>query len=229
MSRSAPTLLQFLPATVLLGSIGAAYLWLQTPALAPFSLQAFAAATLIYLVIKRMQKAKIWHLVPSANSLEMALLTFAFLLLIGATGNTSSYFFALGYIHLFFIVLTMSVPTALAATTGVLLFHLGLTPELNSEAMHTLIMLPLLFTFFLFAKRQYDEARVDRQIIAEDAVAYEKLQSEEQSLEIFLQQFLQPKLAALESLAQEENQLRTLRNQLSLLQSEITKMLQRPR
>jgi signal transduction histidine kinase len=229
MSRSTPDLRQSLPAIVLLGSIVAAYLWLHTPSLVPFSLQAFAAATLIYLVIKRTQKAKIWHLVPSANSLEMALLTFAFLLLIGATGNTSSYFFALGYIHLFFIVLTMSVPTALVATTGVLLFHLGLTPELTTEAVHTLLMLPLLFTFFLFAKRQYDEARLDRQIIAQDALAYQELQNEEQSLKVFLQQFLQPKLAALESLAQEEDQLKTLRNQLSLLQTEIAKLLQRTR
>ncbi len=214
------------PVTITSAVIGA-YLWLHTPALQQYSLQAFAACTLLSLILKRFKRAKIYHLLPGNNSAEIGLLTFAFLLLIGATGNTTSPFFSLGYVHLFFIVMTSGATTAILATTAVLCFHIGLSPVLSPEVINNLITLPLLLLFFLFAKRQYDEARADRHIIEQDAAAYEKLQNQEQSLEVFLQQFLQPKLLLLEELAKDNTQLSTLKSQLSLLQSEITKLLER--
>jgi hypothetical protein len=117
--------------------------------------------------------------------------------------------------------------TALIATTGILLFHLSLAPELTPSALSALATVPLLFGFFSFAKKQYDEARVGRQLIAQDASEYASLQNEEQSLAVFLQQFLQPKLMLLEELAKDSTQLKTLQSQLSLLQSEVLKLLER--
>lgn len=217
----------FFPAIGILTAIYGAYLWLQIPALTPYALQAFAGVTLSYLVLKRLQKAKLWHLLPNDNSIEISLLSFAFLLLIGATGNTDSVFYSLGYVHLFFLVLTTTLPTVFIALAGVLLFHFTLTQELTPVALSMIATLPLLLVLFLFGKKQYDEVQLDRRVIDQEKVQYDALKSSSDSLEVFLQQFLQPKLQMLEELTKDSTQLKTLQNQLSLLQSEVTKLLTR--
>ncbi len=215
------------PTSSILCAILAAYVWLLTPQLAPYALQAFAGVTLLYLGVKRLKHAKTWHFLPSGDTLELALITFACLLLVGATGNTNSHLFALNSVYLFFLALAVSLPVALVATTGVIWFYLGIAPEITLAVLSTLATLPILLVFFLFAKKQYDEARVDRHIIEQDATEYHALEAEEQTLEVFLQQFLQPKLRMLEELSQDAAQLTTLKNQLSLLQSEVQKLLDR--
>ncbi len=215
------------PSSSILCAILAAYVWLLTPQLAPYALQAFASVTLLYLGLKRLKHAKVWHLLPSGDTLELALITFACLLLVGATGATDSHLFAVNSVYLFFLVLAASLPVALIATVGILSFYLGISPEITPSVLSTLALLPLLLVFFLFAKKQYDEARVDRQIIAQDATEYHALEANEQTLEVFLQQFLQPKLRILEELSHDSAQLTTLKNQLSLLQSEVQKLLDR--
>ena len=78
---------------VLLLAITLAYLWLQVPVLRTYSFQIFALFLAGFFIVKRFKKAKIWHILPDAASYEITLLTFSFLLLIGATGNTESYFY----------------------------------------------------------------------------------------------------------------------------------------
>ena len=107
-------------AILLVAAVALAYFWLQVPALSRYSLQIFAATVFVFFVIKRLKKAKLWHVLPESMSLEMALVTFAFLLLIGATGNIESHFYVLTYIHLFLLTLTTRVSTAISTTVAVM-------------------------------------------------------------------------------------------------------------
>ncbi|PIR61540.1 MAG: hypothetical protein COY81_00790 [Candidatus Pacebacteria bacterium CG_4_10_14_0_8_um_filter_43_12] len=152
----------------LLMTIALAYIWLQVPLLRMYSLQIFALFVLAFLVIKRFKKAKLWHILPEWASYEITLLTFAFLLLIGATGNTKSLFFPLGYVNLFFLVMTSYVPTAIIATAAIVLFHYALDPELSVATIQSISTLPIMLAIFLFARKEYDEAHLAK-LAAEQA------------------------------------------------------------
>lgn len=149
-------------AIVLLITITLAYLWLQVPFLEKYSFQIFAFFVVIFLIIKRYKKAKIWHILPDWASYEITVLTFAFLLLIGATGNTRSLFYPLGYIHLFFLVMTTHIPTAIVATIAIMLFHYALDPGVDISTLQSIITLPIMLAIFLFARKQYDEAHLTK-------------------------------------------------------------------
>lgn len=144
----------------LLFSIALAYFWLSIPFLKPFTFQIFALLVASFLIIKRYKKAKLWHILPEWASFEITLLTFAFLLLIGATDNTRSLFYPLGYIHLFFLVMTSHTKTAIVATIAIMLFHYALEPNLDITTVQAVITLPIMLVIFLFARKQYDEAHL---------------------------------------------------------------------
>lgn len=149
-------------ALALLLAITLAYLWLQVEVLRNYSFQIFALFVAIFLIGKRFKKAKAWHILPDWASLEITLITFAFLLLIGATGNTKSLFYPLAYVHLFFLVMTSHVQTAIVATVAIMLFHYAVEPQLDISTIQTIITLPIMLAIFLFARRQYDEAHLTR-------------------------------------------------------------------
>lgn len=146
----------------LLLSIALAYLWLQVPVLRNYSFQIFALFVAGFFFVKRFKKAKLWHILPDVASFEITLITFSFLLLIGATGNTQSYFFPLGYIHLFFLVMASEAPTAIVATITIMLFHYSIEPSLSLPTVQGIITLPIMLSIFLFAKKQYDEAHLNK-------------------------------------------------------------------
>lgn len=162
-------------ALALLLAITLAYLWLQVPVLKQYSFQIFSLFVAAFLIIKRFKKAKLWHIMPDTASFEITLLTFAFLLLIGATGNTNSIFYPLGYIHLFFLVMASEVPTAIIATIAIMLFHYTVQPSLEINTIQSIITLPIMLAIFLFARRQYDEAHLNR-IAAEHSEQLRKLE-----------------------------------------------------
>lgn len=217
-------------AVVLVSTVGLAYLWLQTPLLSQYALQIFAATVLVFFVIKRLKKAKLWYVLPENMSVEMALVTFAFMLLIGATGNMDSHFYALTYVHLFLLALTTRVSTAISTTIAVMIFHFMLTPNLNLSELSSVLVLPLLLTFFLFAKRQYDEVQTEKALLAKETALAENFSHAEHNLENFITEFLKPKLQQLQSLAAKEaTSTKELATQISLLESEADKVLKQVR
>lgn len=217
-----------LQSLLVVGTIVATYLWLQIPALQQYSLQAFAGAILVYFILKRVKKAKLWHVMPTNTSAELLLITFAFLLLIGSTGNLHSYFYPLAYLHLFLLVMTTSASTAIIGMTAVMVFHYALTPTMSSPEFASLSVFPLLLLFFLFAKRQYDEVRLEKKLMAAEKAEIAVIEESEASLENYLDGFLKPKLQTIKNLLQDkEPNLETVEKQLSLLESESEKILHR--
>lgn len=164
-------------------SIIAVYAWLQVPTLQTYSLQVFAILILLFLGLKRLKNAKAWHILPERTSVEMVILTFAFLLLIGSTGNMDSIFYPLTYIHLFFLVMTTAAGTAIFVTIMVMLFHFGMAPIIEVRDIAQLINLPIMLLFFLFAKQQYDEVLLEKQLLAEQDAASDHLEERIEELE----------------------------------------------
>lgn len=216
---------------LVLAAIFLAYLWLEIPALSYYSLQAFALAAISFFVLKRLTKAEIWHILPKTHSPEIALVSFAIVLLIGATGNASSIFYPFAYVHLFFLVMTTRQNTAIIATIATMLVHYALEPALTTANITTLLTLPLMLVFFLFARRQYDDARLQHRLVKEEEKALEDVTRKEHTLESFITEFMQPKLILLEDMLEtaihrdETLDLQTLKTQVSLLESENEKVL----
>lgn len=223
---------------LLLLTIVTTYLWLTHTFLKDYSLQLFALLIFLFLIIKRTKNAKIWYILPDKISAEMALLTGGFLLLIGATGNLSSIFFPLTYVHLFFLVLASHPITTAFTTIGVLWFHYSLTPNLLPEDISVLTTLPLLWLIFMFAKHEYDETQVQKHIIETEEIQLERLSGAEQTLEKFMTQFLQPKLNLIEEELNKREKskdsdkdesaitLKDVSIQLSLLKNEVSKIIE---
>lgn len=216
---------------VVLLSIGFAYLWLSTPSLEYYSLQAFAVATFGFFISKRLGKAQLWHILPENNSLEIVFISFAVTILIGSTGNANSIFYPFAYIHLFFLVMTTRQITAITATLAIMLTHYALEPELTSVNIAAFTTLPLMLIFFLFARRQYDDARLQHKIAESESKQLDTISKKEQSIESFITQFLQPKLNVLRDLLEtsihrnEPIDPQLLNTQITLLSSESQKII----
>jgi hypothetical protein len=211
--------------TLLITTIIFAYIWLNTPVLTNYALQAFALSSLGFILIKRLNKAKIWHILPENHSYEMIFITFSTLLLVGATGNTESIFYPLTYIHLFFLVMSSREQTAISVTTATIIFHYAMEPVIASSTIATIATLPLMLLFFLFAKKQYDDAQVSHSIIKKEEKEIENLSKQEHTLETFITTFLEPKLESLEGIVSEKNNV--AKNQISLIISESKKILEK--
>lgn len=199
-------------------AVALAYLWLQVPLLREYSLQIFALMMVVFFVIKRLRKAELWHIAPEPGSFELTIITFSFLLLIGSTGNTSSIFFPLGFIHLFFIVLATTVPVAIVATASVMLFHYAADPRLGIELVQTLITLPIMLALFMFAKFQYDQSKYQEKVLEKEKSVIDTLSREEQVLESFVTSFLRPKLQELHKLVQDLPQADQLKQELQTIE-----------
>ncbi|MBU0576839.1 hypothetical protein KJ707_00025 [Patescibacteria group bacterium] len=203
------------------------YWWLHIPYLQTYSLQAFALIGLVYFFVKGLSKTKAWHILPAFMSIETMLATMAFLLLIGATGNTSSWFYPLTYIHLFFVIFSSRVGTSILVTMLIILFHYGLSPNLVQHELVSLLTLPIVMAFFIFAKLQHEEATKDQLIIAEEEIKLSEIEAEEFQLENFLQNFLEPKITQFEKLLEYPGNLDVIKGQLHLIKIEIEKLLSR--
>lgn len=183
---------------LLLGSIILAFFWIEIPQLSLFSLQAFCAAILFYLVLKKIQKSSLWQLIPATMSVEMALALFAFLILIGSTGNLSSNLFFLSYIYLYFLVLASPLGTSIFITCSILLFHYALGMNSTSSEIIQLLTLPVMLIFYIFIRLQYQKTlQKDQELASKEAT----VDSEKQELTSFSRRFLQPKLTHLNHLS----------------------------
>lgn len=176
---------------LILLAIFLAYIWISTPFLTNYSLQAFALSAVIYLFLKKKNSDKIWYLVPKHMSLEMIIASFAFLMLIGATGNKDSIFYPLTYVHLFFLVFATEAETAIIITGALMLFHYALGIELNLRELADLLTLPLMMSIFLFTKIQYQDILHKTAKIEKEEKIIKKENSE---LISFIERFLKPKL-----------------------------------
>lgn len=182
-------------------SIFAAYIWLSIPQLSYYSLQAFALSAFGFFVVKRLSKeAQIWHILPKTHSIEIIFISFAIIILVGSTGNAESIFYPFSYVHLFFLVMTARQSTATVATMATMLTHYALEPVITTSSIATLITLPLMLVFFLFARRQYDDARLQHKLIAAETNALDDITQKEHSLESFIANFIQPKLTVIQDI-----------------------------
>jgi hypothetical protein len=200
-------------------AIALAFWWINQPVLSLYSLQAFSLSIFLYFVSKRISKSKLWHVLPGHESWEMVVATFAFCLVIGATGNTSSPFFVLTFIHLFFLVMTTHYSTSLVSAGLLVLFHYALSPEEVATNWPTLLSIPVILIFFLFGKRQRDEVLREQKLLA-------ITQQDERSLSSFASIFLKHKLNQLKELLKypQMNQ-DALLGQLLLIEIELDKVL----
>jgi hypothetical protein len=223
-----PKMNPLLHGVLLISSIALAYWWLQIPSLQFYSLQVFALTVVIYFVVKKIgqKKVKLWQFMPAHTSLEMIIATFAFMLLIGSTGNLNSPFYALSYVHLFLLVFTTGYKTSSIATAVIMLFHLSLTPGEVTALAANIASLPIIFFFFLFAKSQYDQVIREKKIIANDELAVNSLEKDKLDLQAFLTEFIHKKVLQLKTLSQEpQTNKQAILGQLSLLEIEIERKL----
>jgi len=218
----------FLHTLFLVVAVVAAYIWLQIPGLNQYSLQAFVAGIALYVVMKRVKKTELWHIAPTALSLELALITFSFLLLIGFTGATSSVLYPLSYVLLFFVVFSSRLSTALVTVLSIVLFYYLLSSDFSNHSLSLLATLPLLFLFFIFAKAQYQEVTREQAELSKDEFLLSSFSDSHQQLNTFVTSFIQPKLEyILKLLEYPADNKPTLISQIALLQVEIEKMTTR--
>lgn len=209
-------------------TIGAVYWWLHSPTLSYYSLQIFAFVVALYFVHKRLSKAKIWHLAPAHQSYEMILATFAFLLIIGYTGNFDSPLYALTYVHLFFLVFSTQVSTSITISLLLLIFHYALSGVGHPALLSELLTIPLLAAFFLFAKHQYEEVLKEKRIIEGEEEALSNSLESQRQMSTLLADFVQPKLAQIKEMSLNADRNRAaIMGQILILQMEISKFLGR--
>ncbi len=239
-TRTRETLAQIL---VLSAGIIGAYVWLNVTVLAQFSLQAFASCVLVYFILKKINEAGVWQVLPTTAVDEMVLVTFAFLILIGATGGTTSVFFSLIFVYLFFVSMTMYRWTSITITLETLLFFYALNPNLNAELnLSHLAGIPLVMVFFLFARYQHEQSKEKQTLINIDKneiYSYkiyleqkesELVQAEDKTwdwlyfFENFLFGFLQPKLDQLIEMADFSQNQTAIKGQLTLIRLELEKL-----
>lgn len=230
--------------TIALGtSIILAYIWLHIPALAQYSLQAFAVCILLYFILKKLNDAAVWQVLPSTAVDEMMLVTFAFLILIGATGGTTSVFFSLIFVYLFFVSMTMRRWTSIMITLTITLFFYALNPDLTQNLnLSHLAGIPLVMVFFMFAKHQYEQVKQKQTVIEieNNKISSYQIYLEEKESELkksedntwdwlyffenFIFGFIQPKLDQIIEMAEFEQNLDAVRGQLTLIKLELEKL-----
>ena len=171
---------------VLLGSLALSFLFVQLPTLSIYSLQAVAVAALAFFLLKLVNKQKIHHPIPQYATLEVALITFIFSLLIGATGNINSTFYPLTYVYLFLLAFSTYTQTAIMTALGLMLYQYVLLTENTTYTdafdLLGLISIPIVLTFFIFAKQQHEELIKERKQLKAENQAINELEVRAQGL-----------------------------------------------
>jgi len=179
-------------------AIVGAFLWLVVPVLQPFSLQIIAAATLLYFGIFFSRKGlfkQSWLQTDQFSLIyESGVISFILLLLIGSTGNTTSLLFPLSYAHLLLIAFTGKRATTILGTGAIILFHYLLTPTITAQVAVNLSSLPLMSFFFLFAKHQYFDLKIQLAKNAQQSELITQLESTELTVDAVLRSRVIPTL-----------------------------------
>jgi hypothetical protein len=174
-----------------------AFVWLRTPSLNHYSVQLFGVVILAYFVIKKFNQADFWQLLPSPASLEMALATLAFLLIISYWQHSFSPV-SLSFVHLFFLTLSAQNLTTLIILFEIILFHYSLSSGIGTIETSYLVSLPIVTGFFLLAKDQFlkvfkKKASVTQVTnISKTVETIRELQKVDQALENLLGNLLTP-------------------------------------
>lgn len=207
---------------VILAAILFSYIWVSVPGLSYYSLQLAGVLIISYLILKRLGNTQLWQLAPRAMHLEIALLTIAFLISIGSTGNLNSFLFPLSYIHLFFLVMALNAPVSIVATLAIMLFHFGLSPDPTALQLSWLLSLPLVLVTFLFSRRQYEVAKaVEDEYLEDEAL----LSETETDLALFTATFLKPNLEKFRHLLRyPEYNAQVLRKQVEMMEEKLKEL-----
>lgn len=193
-------------AVLLTMSVLSAYLYLQIPALKHYYLQAFALVSALYLVVQKRQRGRLYLLLPETNSANVALLSFAVLLLVGASGALSSVFFAVTFIYLFFLALSAPLLVALLTTLEVMAFYFSISIALASNlqlplgAWSNLAAIPLVMVFYLFARAQYEKAYHNSLLMKAESRELLRARSDDAAVNEFVASLINKRLPMLEFL-----------------------------
>ena len=187
-------------------SVLAAYLYLQIPFLKHYFLQVFAFISALYLILQKKQRGGVFLILPENSSANLALINFAFLLFTGASGSLASPFFAITFIELFFIALTVPAKTSLLLVLEIMVFHFSLSIAnsanfvLSVAELSNLIALPIVTIFYLFAKNQYEKAYNNRLLVDAQARELSRAQRDDQAVADFVTSLINRRLPMLEFL-----------------------------
>ena len=193
-------------AVLLTMSVLAAYLYLQIPFLKHYFLQVFAFISALYLILQKKQRGGVFLILPENSSANLALINFAFLLFTGASGSLASPFFAITFIELFFIALTVPAKTSLLLALEIMVFHFSLSIAssanfiLSVAELSNLIALPIVTIFYLFAKNQYEKAYSNRLLVDAQARELNRARRDDQAVADFVTSLINRRLPMLEFL-----------------------------
>ncbi len=225
-------------------SVIIAYIWLSIPFFKQYALQAFAGCILFYFILKKLNDAKIWEILPATAIDEMTLTIFAFLIAIGATGGTTSLIYPLVFVLLFFISMTTSFATAITISLELILFFYALSPNPELINIPNLFSIPLVMTFFLFAKYQYLQAKQNQTLveIENNTIHHYQISLEDKDSELthtkqnsrlassltinFIKKFLQPKLNSMQQMLNFQDNKQAIKGQLTIINIQLEKLLQ---
>lgn len=215
-------------AVLLVAAVAFSYFWVALPGLSKYSLQLFALCLAGFFVLRRLSGARLHHLLPGQLSFDLLLITIGFLVFIGATGAIGSPFFPLSFLYLFALVFSSSARVSIPVMGAVLLFFYALTPALTWSQLPSLLSIPLLLILFLLGKSQYQQSQTTQVLLEQESETLTIVSHTASTLEAFLSSFMLPKLDSLENLSKRNSAtLQELSSQISLLKSEVEKLLKR--
>jgi hypothetical protein len=205
-------------------SILGTYIWLSVPSLDYYSPQLAGVLVLIYFGMRFFRKKHLFPLSNQKSTPEFALVSTAILLLIGSTGNLDSFFFPLSYLHIFFLVMSVSALQAIGLSIAVIMFHYGLIEKLSWNAGSELMSILLLLFIFLFAKKLYED-NLKKQSVVEEQENF--ISTEQTNAILFITTFLKPKLENLLHLSDyPEANKDVIQRQIIIVQDSVEELLQ---
>ena len=208
--------------------VGASYFWVVVPEISQYSLQLFAVCLAVFLLLHRRNGGTIRKLFPQHLSVELLLITAAFLVLLGSTSGILSPFFPLTFLYIFALVFATPSRTSIPVMGALVLFFYALSPELSMRNLVTLGSIPLMVLLLLLGKSQYHQVQTTQILLQKETETLSIVESSASTLESFLQDYLYLKLAALEQLSQQNaTTMKELTSQISLLKTEVEKILKR--
>jgi hypothetical protein len=186
-----------------------AYIFLQTPELSGYSLQFFALLCLAYWWLQKKQGKHFFYLFNEQGSSNILVLNLAFLILIGNTQGLASAFFVLTFIQLFFVALALENRLAILLSLELFLFYLGLalnryglilSGKISMTELNNLIAIPLVTTFYLFGKVQYQRSHYHSLLLDSEKQEKLKAQADDQAVAVFINNLVDRRLPMLEYL-----------------------------
>lgn len=196
-------------AVVLTMTIAFAYIFLQIPVAAKYSLQLFALLCLVYWWLQRRRQQQFFYLFNESATSNIFFLNVAFVLLIGGSGGLASPFFALTFVQLFFVALACENQLAILLSLELVLFYLGLSLNqhglalpgaLSMTEISNLFAIPLVMIFYLFGKVQYQRAHYRSLLLDSERQDRLRAQADDLAVAFFVRNLLDRRLPMLEYL-----------------------------